>query len=331
MKIEEHVPFSALTTFTVGGFVRYVLTLESVDDCAAAVAFAASHNLPLIPLGGGSNILGVDGVFDAVCVRVGMRDIMVHGDELIVDAGAGWDEAVSDAVQSGLWGIENLSAIPGTMGGAVVQNIGAYGAVLSDTLVRVSAYDTELDTVRTFSCTECAFGYRTSIFKTERDRYVVLSATLALSRVARPNCTYKDLALRFEGQTPTLSDIRTTVRDIRAAKFPPLTEYGTAGSFFLNPIVSRDRAQELQTQFPGMPVFELPEGGVKIPLGWFFDHVLHVRGYRVGNVEAWRAQALVLASHRGATADEVKKFAQEIILRAQTELRITLEPEVRML
>lgn len=331
MKIEEHVPFSALTTFAVGGFVRYVLTLESADDCAAAVTFAVSHNLPLIPLGGGSNILGVDGVLDAVCVRVGMHTATVRGDALVVDAGAQWDAVVADAVNNGLWGIENLSAIPGTMGGAVVQNIGAYGAVLSDTLTSVTAYDTESDTVRTFSREECAFGYRTSIFKTERDRYIVLSVTLTLSRVARPNCTYKDLALRFRGHTPTLSDIRAAVRDIRAAKFPPLAEYGTAGSFFLNPIVSHARAQELQKQFPDMPVFELPEGGVKIPLGWFFDHVLHLRGYRVGNVEAWRAQALVLASHTGATADEVKKFAQEIILRAHTELGIALEPEVRML
>jgi UDP-N-acetylmuramate dehydrogenase len=331
MKIEEYVPFSALTTFAVGGFVRYVLTLESADECAAAVAFAASHNHPLIPVGGGSNILGVDGVLDAVCVRVGMHALTMHGDELIVDAGADWDAAVSDAVQNGLWGIENLSAIPGTMGGAVVQNIGAYGAVLSDTLLRVVAYDTESDTVRTFSCEECAFGYRTSIFKTERDRYIVLSATLTLSREVAPNCTYKDLALRFEAQTPTLSDIRTAVCEIRATKFPSLKEHGTAGSFFLNPVVSHERAQELQTQFPGMPVFVLPEGGVKIPLGWFFEHVLKLRGYRVQNVEAWRAQALVLATHSGATADEVKKFAQEIIFRVRSELGIDIEPEVRML
>lgn len=331
MKLEEYVPFSTLTTFKVGGSVRFVLTIEDVSDCANAVACAKEKQLPLIPFGGGSNILGTDDTLKAVMVRVAMQDISVGDDMLVVDAGASWDRVVETAVSEGLWGIENLSGIPGTMGGAVVQNIGAYGAVLSDTLESVTAFDTRTGVSKEFLKAECSFGYRTSIFKTERDRYIILSALLKLSRVQNPTLTYKDLATRFHATAPSLRDIRTAVIEIRRSKFPDLGQFGTAGSFFLNPVVPAQAAERIQERYPEMPVFALPEGGTKVPLGWFFDHVMKLRGHREGNVEAWRAQALVIVAHAGATAKEVSTFAESITTRAKKEIGVEITPEVRVL
>ena len=335
MRIEENVPFKTLTTFKVGGVVRYVLTLESASGAVSAVQFAQEKKLPLIPLGGGSNILGRDGIFNAVMVRVGMDDITTdtaHAGRAIVSAGAVWDDVVRFAVEHDWWGIENLSDIPGTMGGAVVQNIGAYGAVLSDVLESVSAFDTVENEIVQFTRKQCAFGYRTSIFKQNSDRYIILSATLALSTVATPAVTYKDLQSVFgDRKDVSLAEIRKVVQEVRAQKFPPLTDFGTAGSFFLNPIVDEASAARLTQAHPSMPVFTLPEGGIKIPLGWFFEHTLKLRGYQEGNVEAWRNQALVLVAHDGATAEEVKVFAEKIIQRADNELQIKITAEVRLL
>jgi UDP-N-acetylmuramate dehydrogenase len=330
MKVAEHVPFSAITTFKVGGVARYLITLESIAELPEAVQFAHQLGLPLIPIGGGSNILGPDGTYDAVLVRVGWDDSTFQGTTVTVSAGASWDRVVREAVERGLWGIENLSAIPGTMGGAVVQNIGAYGAALSDTLVSVTAFDTQTSKLVTLGRTQCAFGYRTSVFKAERDRYIICSAELRLSETPRQNLGYKDLS-HLKDATPSLATIRDAVVQIRAHKFPNLSEFGTAGSFFLNPIADAEAARTLQSRFPNMPVFELPEGGIKIPLGWFFEHVLALKGFRSGAVEAWRAQALVVAAHPGATSTEIKNFVAHITDRAKKELQIDIVPEVRML
>lgn len=331
MKVEEHVPFSTLTTFKVGGSVRYVLTVEDVSECSRAVTFAKEHSLPLIPLGGGSNMLGVDGVLDAVFVRVLSSGVVTSGDVLTIDAGSSWDQVVAHSVAVGLWGLENLSAIPGTVGGAVVQNIGAYGAVLSDVVESVDAYDTHTGTLVSFSKDACAFGYRTSVFKQNEDQYIVVQATLRLSYELGHTLTYKDLQERFGDTAPSLQEIRTAVMQIRERKFPPLSEFGTAGSFFLNPVMTDAEASRVQAAYPAMPLFPLPEGGVKVPLAWFLDHVMELRGAREGSVEAWRDHVLALVAHPGATAEEVRKFAKKISDRALSELHIHIHPEVRFL
>lgn len=331
MRIEEQVPFAHLTTFKVGGVARYVVTVESEDELPQVAAFAKEKGLPLIPLGGGSNMLGPDGVCEAVFVRLSDDRVAVSGDTIVASAGASWDELVARAVTERLWGLENLSGIPGTVGGALVQNAGAYGAVLSDTLVRADAFDTHTLAFVSFERDACVFGYRTSIFKTERDRYILVSATFLLTKRPAPNIGYKDLAARFAGTQPSLDELRSAVLDIRSKKFPPLDTYGTAGSFFLNPVVSEGEALRMKALHPDMPLFEMPEGGVKVPIGWHFEHVLKLRGFREGRVEAWREQALVLVAHPGATSSAVRDFAKKISERAERELGIKISPEVRLL
>ena len=302
MQIEENVLLSSLTTFKTGGPARFVITASNSKEVSESFQFAKEKGLYVIPLGGGSNMLAKDEGVDAVFLKY--ADTTIDATDGIITAGAGavWDDVASIAAERGWWGVENLARIPGTVGGAVLQNIGAYGAALGDTLVSVEAYDSESGTVRTFLREECALGYRTSLFKQSLDRYYILQATLKLSKAAIPNVGYKDLAARFAGTTPALPDVRAAVAEIRSHKFPNLTEYGCAGSFFLNPIMDEMNAARVQERYPSMPLFSLPEGGVKVPLGWFLDHQLRLRGVRDGNVEAWRDQALVLVAHTGASS-----------------------------
>jgi UDP-N-acetylmuramate dehydrogenase len=239
---------------------------------------------------------------------------------------------VAHAVSRGLWGIENLASIPGTVGAAVVQNIGAYGAVIGDSLRSVEVYDIETNAFRTFSNAECALGYRTSIFKMNPDRYVISSVTLALSESGEPDLSYRDLTVYFEKKpiVPTLARVRDAVAEIRAGKFPPLLEYGTAGSFFLNPIFTEDSVKVIRAKYPMMPVYVLPEGGIKVPLAWIFDQVLHAKGRREGGAFIWDKQPLVIASENAASTHDVIELAKSVVKDFFLETGIKITPEVRI-
>jgi UDP-N-acetylmuramate dehydrogenase len=336
MDIEEHVPFARLTTFKIGGHARYVITISGDEEVHGAFRFAKEKKLLLTPLGSGSNVLGPDEGFDGIILRSGAQLITAdeNGEEVLItaDAGVMWDDLVAWAVEKNLWGIENLSAIPGTVGGAVVQNIGAYGAVLSDVLDSVEVYDGVDGTIKTFTAPQCDFSYRMSIFKQEVDRFFILRATLKLSKKEKRSIGYKDLALHFgENKTPTLKEIRNAVRAVRAQKFPPLSEFGTAGSFFLNPILTEVAAKELQEKYPLLPTFVLPEGGVKVPLAWFLDHVLSAKEMRHQNAAVWKHQALVLVAEDGATTNDVLTLADKIIAEVEKVIGIKISLEVRVL
>lgn len=338
MDIRENVPLSELTTFHTGGPARFLITLSSAAELPDARDFAKRHELPIIPIGGGSNMLapdrGVPAVFlrlksDAVAVEEeGSESVILH-----IDTGHSWDALVQYSVTNDWWGIENLTAIPGTVGAAVVQNIGAYGAVLSDTLTSADAYDMLSGGSKTFSRNEMNLGYRTSVFKKEPDRYFIHRVTLTLAKKAAPKVEYRDLAAHFEnsGEAPTLMNIRRAVSSIRAKKFPPLSEYGTAGSFFLNPVVPDTEARRIQETFPSMPLFPMPEGGTKVPLAWILDHVLSLKGKREGNAFLWPAQALVIAAERNASSDSVLALADFVKEEVKKKTGININPEVRIL
>lgn len=335
MTTEENIPLSTLTTFRTGGVARFFLTIDAAEEIPHAIAFAKMKGLSLIPIGTGSNMLVPDEGVEAVFVRVAMKDIEAHpdGDRVLVkaDAGVSWDALVEEAVQKGWWGIENLSAIPGTVGAAVVQNIGAYGAAVSETVVSVETYDTKEGTEKVFSNSECAFGYRTSIFKKEVDRYIVLRVTFSLSKISAPNISYRDLKNHFSGdEAPSLQDVRDAVVAIRKGKFPPLDTYGTAGSFFLNPIVSPSEQEALSKEFPSMPFFPLPEGGVKLPLAWILDRALSLKGARIGKAFLWEAQALVITAETGASSADVVLLARDVARAVFEKTGITITPEVRL-
>ncbi len=218
------------------------------------------------------------------------------------------------------------------MGGAVAQNIGAYGAALSQTLRWVEVYDTRSGDIQKLSNVECAFGYRDSIFKQGDGRYVILRAALELSPSPKPVLSYRDLAERFKNAVPGLSDIREAVVAIRNDKFPDLSREGTAGSFFKNPVIPKAQAQALGQKYPGMPLFELPESpDIKVPLGWILDRTLGMRGTRAGSARLFEKQALVIVADKNGSSRDVRALAREVQEKVFDALGIAIEPEVRVL
>lgn len=333
MKLEEHVPLKTLTTLKVGGNARYVATCASEEEIQEVIAFAKERSLPFLVLGGGSNVLPDDEGYDGVVIMLSFKEISFSedGEQTLVIAGAsvGWDDLVSLVVERGLWGIENLAGIPGTVGGAPVQNIGAYGAELKDVLSYIEVFDASTGTLRTLTSEECAFGYRESLFK-QNPSLIILRVALSLTRNGTPNLSYKDLRSYSESPLTTPSEIAEAVRAIRSRKFPDLSVCGTAGSFFKNPVVSEEAYKALTERYKDLPGFPT-NGGIKISLAWLLDNVLSLRGFCINQVRLFEAQPLVLVAEEGATAKDISLLAEEVATRVFDATGITLEREVRTL
>jgi len=332
MVVREHIPLSSLTTLKVGGNARYVAECASVEDVREAVSFAHTHGIPLYVLGEGSNLLAPDMGYEGLILHMRILGMEIQEDGVLI-AGAGtiWDDAVRQAAARGLWGIENLAAIPGTIGAAPVQNIGAYGTELSDTLLYVEVLDIRSDELLTLSAKECALGYRESRFKKEPG-LIITKVALQLSKEGEPKVAYKDLAACKEAGMPlsTPKEVGDAVRSVRAKKFPDLREYGTAGSFFKNPTVPVAVYEELAKRYDGMPGFR-SEAGVKIPLAWVLDNVLALRGYTKGYASLFERQPLVLVTHDGAHATDVDALAADVTEKVFDATSIRIEREVRTL
>ncbi len=341
MELQEHIPLAPYTTFNIGGVARYFAVAKTVDDIKQSLDFARDKNITTFVLGGGSNVLIADEGFEGLALHIALKgDFKVSQQEdgsvhISAQAGESWDVLVAYTVDEQLWGLENLSGIPGTVGGAVVQNIGAYGAALSQVLQSVEVFDTKTGHTERLSLVQCEFAYRESIFKREEGRYVVLSATVVLSRTPHPNLSYKDLTLRFADRTPILAEIRESVLEIRKAKFPDVSVEGTAGSFFKNPVLPKAEAEELKAKYPELPLFTLAESSdIKVPLGWFLDYrhgVFDMRDVRVGGARMYEKQFLVLVAARGTTAKDVRALASLVQEKIFEKLKIKIEPEVKII
>jgi UDP-N-acetylmuramate dehydrogenase len=287
-------------------------------------------------MGGGSNMLVSDNGIRGMVIKVSIKGVTwepVDRFETLVHVGAGvvLDEFVQETVEKGYWGLENLSAIPGTVGATPIQNVGAYGVEVASRITSVEAFNMNTGDIRTFTNTECNFGYRHSFFKTsEGMQYVVLRVTFRLTKIPTPHVRYADLRRAFAEKDPTQQDIRAEVMRVRARKFPDWHKVGTAGSFFKNPRVSADAFAALRGRFPDIPGFPEEDGRVKVPLGWILDKALALRGARVGNVGTYEGQSLVIVNFGGATARDVDMFARSIEERVQEKTGIVIEREVRM-
>ncbi len=354
MEIQEQVPLSSLTTFKVGGAAQYVIHCGNVEDIKSALAFAGERALPWYVLGGGSNVLASDEGYAGVIIQPmltgirfeeGMEETHGNSSSVSVTAAAGeaWDPFVQACVGRELWGLENLAGIPGLVGGAPIQNIGAYGADVSQTISLVEALDTVTGEIKSFSNAECAFGYRDSIFK-RTAQYIVLRVIFSLSKNAAPHTSYADLTVYQEKNGPlsTPQEIAAAVREIRARKFPDLRVSGTAGSFFKNPFITQEHYDVLLDKYPELPGFpvEIKEpastssearAAVKIPLAWILDKVLDLRGHALGPVRLFEQQPLVVVAEKGATAHDVDVLGKEIEKKVFDATQIVIEREVRML
>lgn len=338
MQLEENVPLSSKTTFHTGGPAQYFVTVRSLAELREALGSARERGLAVHILGGGSNVLVPDAGIRGLTIEIGIKGFeAIRDDEhhTIIRVGAGevFDEIVARTVVQGLWGLENLSSIPGSMGATPIQNVGAYGVEIAQVIEAVHAYDQETDAVRVFDTHACAFGYRHSRFKeAEGKRYVVTAVDLKLGKAPLRRLSYRDLAQHFKDRdeaTIAQAEIRDAVIAIRKVKFPDWHKEGTAGSFFKNPIVPSSVFAALKEQYPELPGYPQGDGNmVKLPLGWLLDRVCELRGVREGNVGTYPAQALVIVNYGNATTDEIERFADMIAKRVEERTHIIIEREV---
>jgi len=342
MLLQENVALAPLTTMQVGGPARFFVEAITTDDVRDAVAYAKSRKLPLFILGGGSNLIVSDAGWPGMALKVaipGVNHRHVHGTAYF-DAGAGedWDGFVAITVQHHCAGIECLSGIPGSVGGTPVQNVGAYGQEVADTIVSVVALNIETGEEEEFEKGDCGFRYRTSVFNTSaKGKYVILRVSFAVIHDGEPRLAYADLQKYFANHNgkPTLAEVREAVRQIRASKAMLITpgdpDSRSAGSFFKNPVLSAEQFDELKTraasrhlEIPNYPALNAQH---KVSAAWLAEQSGFAKGYGNGRVGISRKHALAIVNRGGATAAEIVQFKDEIQRRVEETWGIRLEPE----
>ncbi|MGA7907005.1 MAG: UDP-N-acetylmuramate dehydrogenase [Candidatus Sulfotelmatobacter sp.] len=344
MQLLENIPLAPLTTFRIGGPARYFVEARDPGEVQEAAAFARERNLPLFVLGGGSNLVVSDSGWSGLVLKVAISGIErarrnAGGHELF-DAGAGesWDRFVSHAVMAHCAGVECLSGIPGSVGGTPVQNVGAYGQEVSETIESVQAFDLRDGRVRELCREACGFGYRTSIFNsTERGRFIILRVTYALKPGGSPHIDYADLKRNFDGwdSVPTLAETREAVRHIRALKGMLIVageaDCQSAGSFFKNPVLSEAQHDELKKRASArgltVPSYPALETRKKVSAAWLVEHSGFTKGYGFGHVGISSKHALAIVNRGGATAAEVIALKEQIQQRVEEIWGVRLEPE----
>jgi len=343
MIIRENIPLAPLTTLGVGGPARYFVEVGDEREVGEAVEFARACQLPLFVLGGGSNVLVADAGFPGLVVKVGMSDVQrlpaVQGRmSFTVAAGADWDTFVWLTVESECAGLECLSGIPGTVGGTPVQNVGAYGQEVAETIRKVRVLDLQSLEICDLTHAECGFSYRSSIFNgSAAGRYIILRVSFALQLPGRANIAYPDLHTYFAKRVslPTVAEVRTAVREIRHSKgmllVPGDGECHSAGSFFKNPVVSHDcfttlaaLAEQRGDYLTGYPA---AHGCRKLPAAWLVEQAGFSKGYARGAAAISGRHALAIVNRGGATAADILALAREIQAGVKREFGIELQPE----
>jgi UDP-N-acetylmuramate dehydrogenase len=329
VQVRLGVPLAGLTTLGVGGPADRLIEVEDTAELVAAVREADEAGRPLLLLGGGSNVVAPDEGWAGDVVAVRTRGIERDRGRLVVQAGEPWDELVAYAAENRLAGIEALSGIPGSTGATPVQNVGAYGQEVAQTITAVRVYDRAEKNERTLSPAECGFAYRDSRLKREPGRFVVLDVTFELdeSDLSRP-VGYAELARRLGveiGERVPLQGVRDAVVELRRGKGmvldPSDPDSRSAGSFFTNPIVAADRAVE------GCPSWPADGGRVKLSAAWLVEHAGFGKGTRDGRVGTSSRHSLAVTTEPGATATELLAFADRVVATVQEKFAVTLERE----
>lgn len=323
-----------LTTLKVGGPARFFVRAESESQVVDGFAYAAGNDLDVFVLGGGSNILVSDSGLNGLVIQIALKGTNFNGSLVTAQAGEDWDTLVASCVERDLAGIECLSGIPGFVGGTPVQNVGAYGQEVSETIVSVRCFDRPSGEIVELDNVDCGFTYRTSIFNsTQRDRYVVLAVTYDLSANGTPKIVYKDLKEYFGDRRPTLVETRETVLRIRRAKSmvidPADPNSRSAGSFFKNPIVEAAKFEKIAANSSQEPVprFAAGDGKVKIPAAWLIEQAGFQKGYRLGNAGISTNHSLAIVNLGGASASEILALKEKIQDSVMRKFDILLQPE----
>ena len=337
VQIEENIPLAPLTTLKVGGAARYLARITSKEDLLAAVDFAHDEELPIFVLGGGSNVLVSDQGFRGVVLQMAMSSPPVFEESggivtCRVAAGVDWDDFVLEGCGRGLAGMECLAGIPGLVGGTPVQNVGAYGQEVAETVVAVRALDVEAMSFVSLSAAECGFGYRKSIFNTTaRGRYVVTRVTFRFDVARTVELKYAELRDYFAGKTPGPLEVYHAVREIRHRKGMLLVEgeadCRSAGSFFKNPVVSSAVYEAVAKGFEEVPHWAVGDGKVKLAAAWLVEKAGFYKGFAMGRAGISSRHALAVVNRGEATAGEIVALRDEIRRVVEERFGVRLEQE----
>lgn len=335
MDIHTNIPLKNYTTMRLGGNARFMTDVRTPSEVAEVCRNAATQNLPVFILGGGSNIIVRDDGFDGIVVRNRIPGFEVIADEpgqvmIRIGAGENWDATVKRTVAMNLSGIEAMSAIPGTAGAAPVQNVGAYGQEIADTLVSLEAYDIPNDTFVTLQAADCGFSYRHSIFRGDAaGRYVITNITLRLYKTAPTPPFYAAVQTYLDEHDITLYTpqvIRDAVIAIRKDKLPDPDRTPNTGSFFKNAIVEDWQLADLKKNYPDIPTYDMPDGRFKVPTGWLIEQT-GLKGQTLHGMRIHDKNALVLINESAKSYADLAAAREEIKGAVRDKFRITIEQE----
>ncbi len=334
--VQEHVNISAYNTMGIAAKARYFISVRSVGEIRTLLDDHSFNDTPIFMLGGGSNVLFIKD-YEGLLIHVDIKgkEVLEETEKHIllkVGAGENWHELVLDCVEKGWGGIENLSLIPGSVGAAPIQNIGAYGVELEEVFDSLEAMELATGNSNIFTKEECEFGYRDSIFKNElKGKFIITSVTLKLAKDPKVNTSYNALSHKLTEQgisDPTIKDISEAVIEIRQSKLPDPVEIGNTGSFFKNPVISKEQFNKLQNDYPEIPHYSAGED-VKVPAAWLIDKC-GWKGKRFGDAGVHKMQALVIVNYGGASGEDIWKLAMRIQESVKEKFGVSLTPEVNI-
>lgn len=337
MKITENAELASLSYLKIGGQAKYFIEIENENELQKIVEIKEKERLPVVVLGSGSNTAFNDNFHNKVFVKIAIDEILKvyedkNGVNIDVGAGTNWDKLVEWTVKNKLSGLELLSGIPGLVGASPIQNIGAYGGEISNTLTHVKLFDLESKEFYEVTNRECNFDYRDSIFKKNPGRFIITRVAFRLSKEKPSLPQYKDIALYFLGKrnkNPTLKEIRQAVIDVRNKKLPDPKKQPNCGSFFKNPIVDKDQAESLTSRFKDIPNYRAKGGQVKLSGGWLIEKS-GFKGKDFGNIKVSDSSALVLISNGKATFRELIEARDKIIAGVKKNFDVDLEVETNL-
>ena len=332
MKYLKDYSLKEHNTFGIDAKCSRFLEFENDQEAIEIARILREAATPYIIIGGGSNLL-LTRDYEGIVVHSACKGIERKGTHLICGSGEIWDDVVAESIRQQLYGAENLSLIPGDVGASAVQNIGAYGAEVKDLIRKIQAVEISTGDIRVFDLAECEYGYRQSRFKADwKNRFLIVRVDYEFSPTFKPLLDYGNIRAELERkgiQEPTAQQLRDTIIEIRNAKLPDPKVMGNAGSFFMNPIVSREKYQTLAAEFEGMPHYEIDDGHVKIPAGWMIEQC-GWKGKSLGRAGVHDKQALVLVNRGGATGSEIVTLCETIRQDVKAKFDIDIYPEVNI-
>ena len=334
--MKTNIKLKPYNSFGFDTIAKYFVEINDASDLQKLIRTPEFKREKHLILSGGNNILLTENYFDGIVVFInnkGIKTVADEGNEVIVRAQAGedWPEFVKKMVAKGLYGVENLAHIPGKVGAAPVQNIGAYGMELKDSFFKCEAIHLETGKKRIFDNKECMFGYRSSIFKGMlRGQYVITSVDFLLRKQAELKLEYGNIKAylsEHDIETPTIQQLHDAICAIRDSKLPDVKQIGNAGSFFKNPVISTEQFEALQRQYPDIPHYPDADGKIKVPAGWLIE-LAGWKGWRDEHVGVYEKQALVLMHLGGGTGQDIVELARKIQDSVEAKFGIRISPEV---